>query len=749
MFHRLLSALVLALVPMVAAAQQAPPQDPLRVYRLEDFGPTDAANLQGTWETAHRQLRQSGGLLMLPAEWLPRLKPLALQGLHREPAAPAETKNWRSGAGITLLSIGPQQAVLRVPPLDGARIERTLALDEGDSLPHWGTHPVLTIDSRLIYGSVSYLDWLQAPVSKGPDQRFYLPTVRGLHPGQFLNIHGGPGYGGGVTRAYVKALGYDPQKQQHYLVADTSQDHTAGAILHNKSNTGLIHMLQTSHADNQTYDVKVIRNQYAHGDTYIYYCDFNYMSNVHSAAGDENGNCFSAFIRSMDNNFHASVESVDWQSQQLVFHAARNADTLGNSRPLINRNPKKHLTRGNVWIVPAECYLEPIDTGTCRFEGKTYPTRLVKNPVTGVSELKMGGLIRGDADCPWGPEVVGRFFAVDETSEKTPQGNYRWYQITRFRANDDGTKEIEIARFWWGAKSAGSPTLYRRDNYTWDGHLRPLRYIIAPGTYVNDVSRAVPGTDRGNARTLGLAPYAEAGSPLDFAPGDAIEQAIGPDPFKPQPMRVWMWEDVPGPFPSAVFDLANHGAASRYSAMTIAGGPATLEECQQRHEAKPAWDNVLVFHSAVGVGINCKADFAEAAILFEQPNREQPIKWHYDRQPGAPPKEAVLTVDRDSGEFRFRGAGIRTNGPITAAAGLSGDEQPARNLRGKNVAVDEGSRSVKVAFPRAESDGEYAVFLELSWLTNRAVTEKTADGFTVQFDQPAPAGAKLDWMLVR
>jgi hypothetical protein len=39
--------------------------------------------------------------------------------------------------------------------------------------------------------------------------------------------------------------------------------------------------------------------------------------------------------------------------------------------------------------------------------------------------------------------------------------------------------------------------------------------------------------------------------------------------------------------------------------------------------------------------------------------------------------------------------------------------------------------------------------LELSWLTDRAVAEKTADGFTVTFAKPAPAGAKLDWMLVR
>ena len=158
------------------------------------------------------------------------------------------------------------------------------------------------------------LDYLQEPVAKGKDQRFYLPTVRGIHPGQFLNLHGGPGYGGGVTRGVVKSLGYDSEKKLHYLVADTDLDHVPGAILHNKSNTGLLHMLQTSNNDNQTYDVKVIRNQYAHGDTYIYYCDFNYMSNIHSAAGDENGNCYAAFIRSKEDNFKGTVESVEWEN---------------------------------------------------------------------------------------------------------------------------------------------------------------------------------------------------------------------------------------------------------------------------------------------------------------------------------------------------------------------------------------------------------------------------------------------------
>ena len=121
--------------------------------------------------------------------------------------------------------------------------------------------------------------------------------------------------------------------------------------------------------------------------------------------------------------------------------------------------------------------------------------------------------------------MVGRFFTVNEKSEKTPKGSFRWYLITKFTANADGTKDIEIQRFWWGAKSAGSPTLYRTDNYTWDGHLRPLAYVIAPGAYVNDVARAIPGGDRGGQRTLGLSAHAGVGTPFDFEKGDPVAMA--------------------------------------------------------------------------------------------------------------------------------------------------------------------------------------------------------------------------------
>lgn len=752
-----------------AGAQQPDKLPAQATFDLSDFGAIDnPKQAQETFDKAVASLKQTGGILLVPSNAWKQIKAGPLQGLVRTPAPPEETKRWQTGSGVTVVTSDNQQAIVRVPPLSGLKLERMLNLADGDSLPHWGTHPMLTLENKQVYGSTSYLDWLQEPVAKGKDRRFYVATVRGLHPGQFLNLHGGKGYGGGVTRGCIKSIGYDTEKQMHYIVADTDLDHQAGAILHNKSNNGILHMLQTSHNDNQTYDVKVIRNQYAHGDTYMYYCDFNYMSNIHSAAGDENGNCYAAFIRSLENNFRGTIDAVDWNASQLKFgQSAQNVETLGDSRPIINRNPEKQITTGKVIVVSGRTDYDLPEKGMSTFEGRDYSTGLVKNDISGSVERKFGGLIRGDKDCPWTAEVVGRFFAITEPSEKTPKGSLRWYLITKFQANPDDTKEIEIQRFWWGAKSAGSPTLYQTENYTWDGHVRPLSYAIAPGTYVNDVSRAVAGGDRGGQRTLGVAPHAAMNTSFDFEKGDAIEQAIGPDPFRPQAFRVWIWEDVPGQYPAAILDAANYGAASRYSVVSVSGGPANLDDVTKRHEPKPAWDNVLVVNTAATVGLNFKADFARAAILFQQPYHEQAIEWHYGQSPAAPddspktgitkaisapattPQVASLKVSRETGEFQFNGGGVQAGGAVSGVAGISGDARPAKNLRGKNVVVAEKSTTLTVRFPQPEADGDYAVFIEQSWLANRAISNKTAEGFTVTFAAPAPMKATIDWMIVR
>jgi hypothetical protein len=86
---------------------------------------------------------------------------------------------------------------------------------------------------------------------------------------------------------------------------------------------------------------------------------------------------------------------------------------------------------------------------------------------------------------------------------------------------------------------------------------------------------------------------------------------------------------------------------------------------------------------------------------------------------------------------------------VAGVGGLSGDATQARNLRGKNIAVPGGKTSIDIRFSQEEDDGNYAVFVEQTWLTNRAISNKTATGFTITFADPAPEDATVDWMLVR
>ena len=130
--------------------------------------------------------------------------------------------------------------------------------------------------------------------------------------------------------------------------------------------------------------------------------------------------------------------------------------------------------------------------------------------------------------------------------------------------------------------------------------------------------------------------------------------------------------------------------------------------------------------------------------MFEQPhNRVQPIWWRGSNL------LAVMSVDPKTGYFGISGFtqinGIR----IADRGGISGSAIPARNLRGIALPVAEGAAELKVSFERPEADTQFALVIQPSWATATAVMAKAADAFTVQFKNPAPAGATIDWFLVR
>ena len=112
-------------------------------------------------------------------------------------------------------------------------------------------------------------------------------------------------------------------------------------------------------------------------------------------------------------------------------------------------------------------------------------------------------------------------------------------------------------------------------------------------------------------------------------------------------------------------------------------------------------------------------------------------------------KAASLTVSPTDGTIRLEGGAVAATGGLAEVAGLSGSPTKANNLRGINVPVKQGSKEIAVTFQTPEADANYAVFVESSFLSQRAIAARTPEGFTVVFETAPAADARIDWMLVR
>lgn len=726
-------------------------------HLMTDFGPTDTPQeAQKTFELASQSLIEAGGGVLVISRgvsdaWRPEN---TSQSAWRVPEPPAVARRWGTGPAVTVLDIRNGVLDVHLPQLEGMRFHRMLNLREQGST-HWRNNPVLELQSSVIHGAGSFSDYVQEDVEAGPDRRVYVLSARGLYPGMFINVHDVPGaYRGRVNRAYIQSLGYDTERNMPFFVADLEFDVPKGAIAHNKIWTPLLHMQTHAHTEDQTEDIRNERFDYSQGDSYMFNARFSYMGDVHSAAGDENGVAYATRIRNLVNAFRGEVQSWDAQTGELQYTSAVNAHTLGSGRPMINMNQDKWVVGDNVIIVrpghwtieDPEVFPDPL------FEGNTYPTRIIEGS-SGNPELRKGGLIRFPADSPVNGDVVGRYFAVDEPTEKVPrsEGVRRWYRICEYTENQDGTRQIRIVRHWWGAKSAGAPTLYREDNYSRDGSVRPLRYVIAPGANVTDVSRGVRSTPRyskGAAeRILVLSPASHRNTEVDFEPGDPLEQAVGPDPFRPIPFRAFISDLVPGVHPDPVLDVAQRGV-QRHSLIWARSNARTLEQVQTLPDRKAPFKQYFLFDTAAESGLVFNSDFEDAAIVFRQPGgRKQTVKWYYGENRRA---TAELSVDPEDGRMHFAGeGGMSSPGGLSRIGGLSASEKKARNLRGVMVPVPAGVNRFEVVFEEQEPDDEYAVFVELSWLTLKAIPQRGATGFTVEFSEAPGENQRLDWMIVR
>ena len=490
-------------VPPFPTQAPTPPPPPalggLNARGLAEFGPVGTpAQALDSYRKALTEMSNAGGGLLFVPETVPMGISLenTVRWSHSIKPESNDLRDWKMGPGVMVLDARGGSYKLVVPQLSdktssaGLTLSRTLRLPPGDSLQHWTREAVVAIDNTIVHGSCNYLDWITADVEPGPDARFYVPLAHNLFKGMYLNAHGEKGYGGVVERITVKDIGWDPEKKSYYFTAQANSPHKAGAIVQNKSHTPAMHVMSRMNASNQTFDVYVERAQYGNGDSYMFDAIFGYMGNVHSMAGDENGACYVAYIKSLTNIYRGTVKSFSAATGDLVFSGGA-AVTLGQARPMINLNPAKWVTAGTVMIVPAESWWDTVDTGKYPFEGKTYPTGVAPARGSGNRGLRMGGLIRGSVECPWDDSLIGRFFAVDVPAEYVPKTDKvrRWYEITGVTVLPDGRKDLLIQRLWWGAKDAGAPTLYSPESYSYDGHLRALKYIIAPGAMVADLSR--------------------------------------------------------------------------------------------------------------------------------------------------------------------------------------------------------------------------------------------------------------------
>jgi hypothetical protein len=744
------------LLVLVSAAALAAPTS----RSLEEFGDITTVQAANTTLKAamDQMMADGGGVLIIPAG--------APDGLKIDNLKQAERTTSDYSPVVTVLDYRRGYAVYHVAPIGkwgadtwaGLSIVRKLNLGE-QSLPHCGVHAAQGIANYVISGTSSYMATLTDAVQKGTDVRCYVDLIRGIWVGANLNVTSSVmGYSEPFDRITVESIGWDTERRRNYFTCDLEYDHPAGALVYNKHFTHGLQLTGYSNSDNQTAgELAVVRNNYAVGDSFAISGLFKYMGDVFSGFGDEGGIVINAETIGEIDGFHSSVEAVDWGNDTITYKPGPcNAQTLSTSRPLINMNESKWITQGTVLVVASGG----------EYQGQSYPG-VIGGP--GNSFNYQGGAIIGSADCPWDESVIGRFFCLTDDSEVITPGDastvggyasaanrpiYRWYQINGFERGADGTKRLRILRVRWSAVAAGAPTLFVDDNYTTDGRERPLKYAIAPGAWVYDVSQgwadvAVTGgvVDANTCpRKVRVTANGDRGTQFDFAPEDPIEQPPGPDPWQPRPIRVRQFDQMPSTMPSATVELEQLGRVQVPNCIVVNGITTEREQLATRKDRKPSYGTIMNVYAASSVGIDFKGDVLDTAIFFRQPNgHPQPIRWRNDVV-----GSSSLTVDTKTGDFSFQGGhmdlGSKT---LRNTQGLSATATTANNLRGINVGVAEGQTELQVTFDRPEADDAYAVTVTPSWMTNIAVPAKTAAGFRVQFGTAAPAGAKVDWVLVR
>jgi hypothetical protein len=687
---------------------------------------------------------QGGGILIIPNDVPKQFYPEnTLQKTYRSPA-------------VTIFDYREGIERVYVPPIgtncsDGFRgggsriVERHLY----QNLPTMGRYSSQKYLSHFRGGSSSYDQNIQKAVKKGENQKFYVPTLKGLFVGQLLVVTCHAKDYGEFERVRVKSMGIDSEGE--YFIGDAQKDHPKDALAYNKNVINGMAIDDICNCDNQSMSLIVKRSNYADGDSFNIQTSLHYQGNIMSGAGDEGAVLNTAEIVHDINSFHGEVESWNPENRELIYKVSNEdgcPQKLGTSRPLINLNQKKWHTAGKIMIVP--------------------PGHAFMRPNADLNN----SLIIGDKDVAWDKSVIGCFIAVNEPTEYYSVGEttgpactarwktMRWWHITGLEKRDDGLFNLYVERtVWWVNKKAG-PVLFLRSNYTSsEKHIRKLKYIIAPGSWVSDVRNGISGNVNGSLgrahksdeRKLLLAPAPFFGSAKDFAPGDLVTQPPGPDVYLPTGFRVRHFNAYPGIGPGRMggdsYRAKNWSKVQAGNVISIGGPGGKLEDVLKRQkDGKPSFYSAMHIKASVENGIIFRGPVQQFAFDF----------WQYDgnakkmiwRQPGG--KRAVFFyVDPQTSNFVFNGGSLEVPGGTVSQKGISATKVAARNLRGINVRVKSGEKNFTCDFSSDEQDGNYSITVLPSWFTNARIANKSNKGFTVEFSTPAPDKATIDWQLIR
>ncbi|MBN1864359.1 MAG: hypothetical protein JW808_05620 [Victivallales bacterium] len=655
----------------------------------------------------------------------------------------------------------------------GLGINRTLKMP-GKSMDPMGAFSLIDIQNNIVKGSVNFLGMTLEDALPGTDVKLYFHTTVGLWEGAKL-----------VSRKYwgdkgreiitVKKILWDADRKCNYVLVDLENEYPAKSFFHHKTYMPGFNMTINSNADSQTAgQIAVWNNKNATGDDFLFSGVMAYSSDISNAPGDEGAVVYDAQVVHSLNRFRSVVKKLDRSDNTLYFEPGNDGYgrertgcyELAMSRPLINLNEKKWITAGTVVVVASDRVMQdPINKINDVYKGKRYPSS------SGYEIFERGGLIEGDEETPWDESIVGRYFALDDPSECVlrsdffngfhwgPEKTRRWYQIVKFTQNPDNTKAIRLRRVHRGWPSAGGPVLLNPDNYTWDGHLRPLKYVIAPGAEVYDIANAwqdarnyylkeshIPNDSPYD--NVKIMPNGDVGTSFDFEPGDKIEQAVGPEPWIPRPIRIRMYNHFPSDISSGAIEVYNHSTIANTYGINFIGNRNSEEDMLKRKDNRPDYLNGVLFsHGSVGAGIRFAGHVRDAALLMDQRlNNPQPIVWKHDLSR----RLTSLVANPLNGDLEIKGGNLNIeHAGLIKTCGISATEKKSSNLRGIGIAVPKDSTRVEVTFTTPEPDGDYSLNVQTNWFTMDRVTTKTANGFIVEFSAPAPGQSTIDWQLIR